>query len=207
MSYLLYEYGMSRIDARNITHISGARQYSVVHLRGGRYITLSRSLNKLIPHLPGFERIHKGYLINPDYITSYTPDGDSACGVVHLGKIKLPVARRRRRYSNPMPVKANARLDYSQPITHAVGADNYSILHYPDGSSILIAHTLLKMEKAFGLLRIHHGTAINTDYVARLGGRGRALTVKMQDGTELPIGRRRAAEIKQKLTQSPTPIQ
>ena len=57
------------VKLNNIKYVEGQRNYSVLHLLDSKPIILSRTLMKLQAELSAFIRIHKGYLVNPKFIT------------------------------------------------------------------------------------------------------------------------------------------
>lgn len=91
------------------------------------------------------------------------------------------------------------------------GANNYSWLHFQNGERRLLAKPLTYFEERLpGFIRIHKTVLINPACVASIQHPPRtkmAGIVRMQDGTALPVSRRRWAQVVQLLTADPAVAQ
>lgn len=84
-----YEYELPE----DILYCEGDRNYTYVHLAGGRKTFVSTTLGIIEMRLArrGFRRINRSFLVNPDHVLAYDRDE------VTLGNGSiLPIARRRR---------------------------------------------------------------------------------------------------------------
>lgn len=81
-------------------------------------------------------------------------------------------------------------------IRYFEGSRNYQLLYTSDKQDpIEIKMTMEKLEAAMGpqgFIRIHKGYLVNYRFIQRID----AAEVKLQDGTALPVGRSRAADVK-----------
>ena len=86
----------------------------------------------------------------------------------------------------------------SKQIRYIEGSRNYQLLYTVSGKEpIEVKMTMDKLEamtEPYGFLRIHKGYLVNYQSIQRIS----STTVILQDGTELPVGRSKAADIKSK---------
>ncbi|ADB39115.1 response regulator transcription factor [Spirosoma linguale] len=80
-----------------IAYFLGANNYSWLHFRNGEKKLLSKPISYLEGRLPGFIRVHKTALINPDYVQSlHRPLRQKMAGKIQLQSGEtFPVSRRR----------------------------------------------------------------------------------------------------------------
>ncbi|QJW89029.1 response regulator [Spirosoma taeanense] len=80
-----------------ITHLTGASNYTWVHFRDGATVLLSKPLSYFEEYLPDFVRVHKVAMVNPHYIQQIqSPPRAKTPGSVTLQNgVVLPVSRRR----------------------------------------------------------------------------------------------------------------
>ncbi|XWW44701.1 LytTR family transcriptional regulator DNA-binding domain-containing protein [Fibrella sp. USSR17] len=92
-----------------------------------------------------------------------------------------------------------------QPVLLAyfIGADNYTWLHFRDGEQRLLAKPLTYFEQRLpAFVRVHKTALVNPDCVASVSPPPRPKlngTVRMRDGMEMAISRRRWAEVAPRL--------
>lgn len=83
------------IKLSDIKYVQGSSNYSILHLVASKPIMLSRTLIKLQAELSVFIRIHKGYLVNPQFITpNQRPSRTKLTMALTTGE-ELAVSRRR----------------------------------------------------------------------------------------------------------------
>lgn len=65
-----------KVPVKNIVLLQGNINYTKLHLENGRTVLLSHTLKFYESFLKthGFLRVHRGYLINPDYVKEYCYD-------------------------------------------------------------------------------------------------------------------------------------
>ncbi|SOD79369.1 LytTR family DNA-binding domain-containing protein [Spirosoma fluviale] len=80
-----------------IAYFLGANNYSWLHFRNGEKKLLSKPISYLEGRLPGFIRVHKTALVNPDYVKSLQrPLRQKMAGKIQLQSGEtFPVSRRR----------------------------------------------------------------------------------------------------------------
>ena len=54
-----------------LKYVEGSSNYSILHLLNSKPVIISRNLSKLEGELSYFLRIHKKYLVNPQFISSH----------------------------------------------------------------------------------------------------------------------------------------
>ena len=90
-------------------------------------------------------------------------------------------------------------LEHPSLLAHFSGANNYTWLHFRNGERRLLSKPLIYFEERLpAFVRVHKTALINPACVASLQSPLRAKmpgTVRMQDGTELPVSRRRWNEV------------
>lgn len=90
-------------------------------------------------------------------------------------------------------------LERPAQLAYLAGANNYTWLHFRSGERRLLAKPLTFFEERLsGFVRIHKTALINPDYVASVQPPPRPKapgSVRMQNGTELPVSRRRWREV------------
>lgn len=80
-------------------------------------------------------------------------------------------------------------------ILRCEGADNYTHFYFLDQKPLLVSKTLKDFADIlsdYGFLRIHKSHLVNMQHVTNLNKEG---IIKMSDGTELPVSRRRKEEV------------
>lgn len=86
----------------------------------------------------------------------------------------------------------------SKQIRYIEGSRNYQMLYTTSGTEpIEVKMTMDKLEamtESKGFIRIHKGYLVNYRYIQRI----QSNQLTLQDGTELPIGRSKSAEVKTK---------
>lgn len=86
----------------------------------------------------------------------------------------------------------------SRQIRYIEGSRNYQMLYLEENQEpVEVKMTMEKLEtmtEPYGFLRIHKGYLVNYRKIQRIS----SCTVTLQDGTELPIGRSKTADIKSK---------
>lgn len=88
---------------------------------------------------------------------------------------------------------------HSAQLTYLTGANNYTWLQYKNGERVLLSKSLTYFaDQLPEFVRIHKTALVNPSYVAELQAPPRpkmAGAVRMQDGTVLPVGRRRWQQV------------
>jgi two-component system LytT family response regulator len=90
---------MTRIiypSTETIAYLEADVNYTIFHLNNGKKIIVSFTLKKYATddQFNGFLRVHKSFLLNPDYVSNYEQKGKKAR--VHLSNGQtLEVARRK----------------------------------------------------------------------------------------------------------------
>lgn len=72
--------------------------------------------------------------------------------------------------------------------------ENYTCFHFRDGSSLISSTTLKKHESALQnltFLRVNRSTLINSNYVRKVVYKNRTNFVRMKNGLEIRVSRRR----------------
>ena len=76
-----------------------------------------------------------------------------------------------------------------ESITHLVAQKNYSLVHFADGSTKLIAYNLKKLEEYlssnFLFKRVHKSYIVNTNYISKISEDGERLN--LFNKTVIPI--------------------
>ena len=94
---------------------------------------------------------------------------------------------------NKVPFNVQSGVEFVNPdtITYVQGDNNYSIIHFKDGSRLIVSKTLgltEKMLEPYSFLRIHKSFLINLKYIKKYhladGG-----FVEMDDGKQLSVGK------------------
>ena len=85
----------AKVFVNNIVFIKGEANYSIIYMDGGRERVVSHTIKYYEEHLEnyGFLRVHRGYIINPNYVKEYNPDEES---IMMANGISVVVARRRK---------------------------------------------------------------------------------------------------------------
>lgn len=93
---LIINYKTSRkVLIKNVIFLKGDVNYSIVHLENGETKTLPHTLKFYEEFLRthGFLRVHKAFLINPNYVTEYCQEKE----IVRLQNgHKVSISRRRK---------------------------------------------------------------------------------------------------------------
>ena len=83
------------IQLEDLKYVEGNGNYSILHLKNGRPILLSRSVSKLEHELAHFVRIHKRHLVNPHFIADHQIISGNTMSLSLTTGETLTVARRR----------------------------------------------------------------------------------------------------------------
>ena len=85
----------AKVFVHNIVLIKGDANYSIIYMDGGREKLVSHTIKFYEEHLEnyGFLRVHRGYIINPNYVKEYNPEEES---IVMTNGVKADVSRRRK---------------------------------------------------------------------------------------------------------------
>ena len=86
---------LAKVFVNNIVLIKGDANYSTIYMDGGRVKVVSHTIKFYENHLEnyGFLRIHRGYIINPNYVKEYSSDEES---ILMANGIKAVVSRRKK---------------------------------------------------------------------------------------------------------------
>lgn len=86
-------------------------------------------------------------------------------------------------------------------IVRLEGSCNYTVIFLNNGKSVTVASTLSNYEQMlpFPFVRVHKSAIINLDY-ANINYHGNSFT--LEDGTEVPVARRRKNMVKKILTEA-----
>ncbi len=99
-------------ENNEITYLEADINYTIFHLKNGKKIISSFTLKKYETdvQLNGFLRVHKSYLLNPDFIKNFNQIGKKATVQLTTGKI-LEVSRRKlSMVKNQIHIDQNKRL-------------------------------------------------------------------------------------------------
>lgn len=81
---------------------------------------------------------------------------------------------------------------YLEFIVWIQGDGNYSRIHYKDGKTFLVSQTLKWFEERMTtFIRIHKSGLINPEHLSELKKEYRQVTVRLSNGVELNVSRRR----------------
>lgn len=122
---------------------------------------------------------------------------------INRARLGEAVERARRRLSPPsslpravdeaviwVPVRnGQVRTPLSQ-VSHATAAGDHVFLHL-EGRALMHRITMARLEAMAapcGLVRVHRSAMVRPDAVVRLIQSGKALKLRMKDGTDLPVG-------------------
>lgn len=78
--------------------------------------------------------------------------------------------------------------------------ENYTCFHFKDGSRLISSTTLKKHESALPtrtFLRVNRSTLINSRYVRKVVNKNRTNFVRMKNGLEIRVSRRRQETLEQ----------
>lgn len=78
-----------------ILYLAGDGNYTRVHFSDGQAIVFSRTIRVVMAELPGFIRIHRGYAVNPHFVTHLQRPDPKTLELI-VSTIPLPVSRRRQ---------------------------------------------------------------------------------------------------------------
>jgi DNA-binding LytR/AlgR family response regulator len=98
-----------------IVYISGESNYTWFHLSSGKRLLTTQTLLYFALQLPGFIRIHKRFLINPDHVSNAYRTGYHTAVVVMTNQAELSIARR-----SIGPVMALLRQRFITPVAEVV---------------------------------------------------------------------------------------
>lgn len=62
-----------QIEGKNILFFEAESNYTTIHLRNGQKILSSFTLARYQEHFPGFLRINRKHLLNPEYVLRVEP--------------------------------------------------------------------------------------------------------------------------------------
>ena len=85
----------AKVFVNNVILIKGDANYSTIYMDGGQEKVVSHTIKFYEKHLVnyGFLRVHRGYIINPNYVKEYNPDEES---IMMTNGIKAVVSRRKK---------------------------------------------------------------------------------------------------------------
>ena len=85
----------AKVFVNNIVLIKGEANYSIIYMDGGRERLVSHTIKFYEEHLEnyGFLRVHRGYMINPNFLKEYDTKEES---VVMTNGVRVEVARRKK---------------------------------------------------------------------------------------------------------------
>jgi DNA-binding LytR/AlgR family response regulator len=85
------------VHLRDIILVTGHSNYSLVGFADGSVRVVALTLREVSERLPGLVRIHRHYLVNPQYVQAVRTTGVGKSGelILTTGEV-LPVARRRK---------------------------------------------------------------------------------------------------------------
>ena len=68
-----------KVLINNVILIKGNINYSIFHMNNGQEKLVSHTIKFFENHLEthGFLRIHRGYMVNPNYVKKYNPEEES----------------------------------------------------------------------------------------------------------------------------------
>lgn len=78
----------------SIVRLEGSGNYTIIHLATGKPLYMAYTLAWYQMQLPGFIRIHKSHLVNPDYVTRVNDEARAEHSLILSGQ-RLPISRRR----------------------------------------------------------------------------------------------------------------
>jgi two-component system, LytTR family, response regulator len=86
-----------KINLDQVAYFQAAQNYCFLVWPDGNKILKARTLKVFAPKLEakGWCRIHRSYLVNPDFVKQISSDRDHIC---MLGGIKLPISRRLKKH-------------------------------------------------------------------------------------------------------------
>lgn len=81
---VIHKKAVNFIKISQITHVTASREYCCIHASGGKTFLTSRTMNEWEERLPdqNFCRIHRGTIINFDYIVKIDPGFTGPAGVI-----------------------------------------------------------------------------------------------------------------------------
>jgi DNA-binding LytR/AlgR family response regulator len=85
----------AKVFVDNIVLIKGDANYSTIYMDGGKEKVVSHTIKFYENHLEnyGFLRVHRGYIINPNYVKEYNPNDES---IIMKNGLKAVVSRRKK---------------------------------------------------------------------------------------------------------------
>lgn len=95
--YLPDNQSMIKVSSREIVHMEGIRNYTVVYLKDGKQLLSARTLKTYEKELVDldFVRVHKSHLINLNYLVSY--DMENATFLKLKDQKQVLISRRKRK--------------------------------------------------------------------------------------------------------------
>ena len=96
----------AKVFVNNIVLIKGDVNYSIIYMDGGRERLVSHTIKFYEEHLEnyGFLRVHRGYIINPNYVKEYNPEEES---IVMTNGVSANVSRRKKYLLRGFKLKNN----------------------------------------------------------------------------------------------------
>ncbi len=90
------EYGKTHILFKDITHLEGILNYTIIHTSTGKSIVTAFTLKKFeeIIEKAAFIRTHKSFIVNPLYLGEYFPEEKT---LRIMGNKSIQVSRRMRK--------------------------------------------------------------------------------------------------------------
>ncbi|WP_020595762.1 LytR/AlgR family response regulator transcription factor [Spirosoma panaciterrae] len=82
-------------DPSQVMYLTGDVNYCFIHLKGGEQILSSRTLKWYHQRWPHFIRIHKGYLVNPQYVHRWVVISPVIAYTIMSNGESLSIGRRR----------------------------------------------------------------------------------------------------------------
>jgi DNA-binding LytR/AlgR family response regulator len=85
----------AKVFVNHIVLIKGDANYSTIYMDSGKQKLVSHTIKFYENHLEnfGFLRVHRGYIINPNYVKAYNPEEES---IVMENGLKAVVSRRKK---------------------------------------------------------------------------------------------------------------
>jgi two-component system, LytTR family, response regulator len=87
------------VEPKEIVVLEGVGNYTLIHLRNGKKLLMSRTLKEYVDQLEkySFMRIHKSFAINTNYILRYESNKTEGMCVYLKDGPKVSVSRRKRK--------------------------------------------------------------------------------------------------------------
>jgi two-component system LytT family response regulator len=82
------------VPVNQIVRVEGAGNYSRIHTQSGQVYLMAVTLRLVSERLPGFWRVHKSHLVNPQYVDRVRKTAGLGRYVLLITGGTVPVARR-----------------------------------------------------------------------------------------------------------------